>query len=165
MSKFVVNEEMFGKYCTIPTGCSRAEHIYKIVTRIESNTYCDIPLYSGQTEETTHKDVVPVLLVIHCGIDESEVIRVPLAKCKICGEPDGWINADYEQPNTARDVLVFEKGVGVSIGFFVDGWHMYGSNDFEIKVTYWRELPDLLSEDEVWQTLSRLVRLKTNENS
>ena len=77
---------------------------------------------------------------------------------------DGWINADYEQPNTARDVLVFKKGVGVSIGFFIDGWHMYGSNDFEIEVTYWRELPDPLSENAVWQILSRLVRLKTNEN-
>lgn len=59
-------------------------------------------------------------------------------------EMDGWINANYEQPNTARDVLVFEKGIGVSIGFFIDGWHMCGSNDFEIEVTYWRELPDLL---------------------
>lgn len=59
-------------------------------------------------------------------------------------EMNGWINANYEQPNTARDVLVFEKGIGVSIGFFIDGWHMYGSNDFEIEVTYWRELPDPL---------------------
>lgn len=59
-------------------------------------------------------------------------------------EMNGWINANYEQPNTARDVLVFEKGIGVSIGFFIDGWHMYGSNDFEIEVTYWRELSDPL---------------------
>lgn len=59
-------------------------------------------------------------------------------------EMNGWINANYEQPNTARDVLVFEKGIGVSIGFFIDGWHIYGSNDFEIEVTYWRELSDPL---------------------
>lgn len=59
-------------------------------------------------------------------------------------EMNGWINANYEQPNTARDVLVFEKGIGVSIGFFIDGWHMYGSNDFEIEVTYWRELSNPL---------------------
>ena len=57
MSQIVVNEDMFGKYCTIPTGCSREEHTYKIVARIESNTYCDVPLFSGTTEETTHESV------------------------------------------------------------------------------------------------------------
>lgn len=105
MSKPTINEDMFGKYCKIPTGCSRAEHIYKIVKRIESNTYCDVPLYSGRTEEITHKDTVPVLLVIHCGVYESEVIRVPLAVCKICGEPDGWISVKDRLPDTARNVI------------------------------------------------------------
>nr|DAT83289.1 MAG TPA: Protein of unknown function (DUF551) [Caudoviricetes sp.] len=102
MSEFVTNDDMFGKYCKIPTGCSRTEHIYKIVKRIESNTYCDVPLYSGQTEEITHKDFVPVLLVIHCGVYESEVVRVHLAACKICGKPDGWISVKDRLPNTER---------------------------------------------------------------
>lgn len=144
MSKFAVNEDMFGKYCTIPTGCSRSEHIYKIVTRIESNTYCDIPLYSGQTEETTHKDVVPVLLVIHCGIDESEVIRVPLAKCKICGEPDGWISVRDRLPNTPNQVLIYDVKRGISTGFYcvqyLDEWFSYELD--QPVVTHWQPLPD-----------------------
>lgn len=142
MGKFVVNEDMFGKYCTIPTGCSRAEHIYKIVTRIESNVYCDVPLYSGQTEETTHKDVVPVLLVIHCGVDESEVIRVPLAKCKICGEADGWISVKDRLPDTDRYVLVFDKYSCMIVSrYHKEQWMNYLSSE-KNTVTHWQELPD-----------------------
>lgn len=147
MSKFVVNEDMFGKYCTIPTGCSRLEHIYKIVTRIESNTYCDIPLYSGQTEETTHKDVVPVLLVIHCGIDESEVIRVPLAKCKICDDPNGWISVKDRLPDSGRDVIACSD-LGAIFKCRYCRYHTVGK--YWVKdgilaaenITHWRELPD-----------------------
>ena len=151
MSKFVVNEDMFGKYCTIPTGCSRAEHIYKIVARIESNTYCDIPLLSGSTEETTHESVIPVLLVIHCGIDENKVIRVPLAKCKICAVPSGWISVNDRLPDNARFVLLYvkaKKQTGYAFGWFnnkTKQWsctqRLFNSNfEFE-KVTHWRELP------------------------
>ncbi len=57
--------------------------------------------------------------------------------------PDAWINADYEQPNTARRVLVFAKDAGILVGFFVDGWGVYGvDDDFEPEVTHWRELPE-----------------------
>ena len=148
MSKFVVNEDMFGKYCTIPTGCSRAEHIYKIVTRIESNVYCDVPLYSGQTEETTHKDVVSVLLVIHCGIDESKVIRVPLAKCKICAVPSGWISVNDNLPDSPRQILVYTDFGGIYVGCYDgDTWFSYGFNtgeedSYDLVVTHWRELPE-----------------------
>lgn len=82
MSKFVVNEDMFGRYCKIETNFSRNLHIYKIVGLIESNGYCDIPL-TYQSEPIWHKDTVPVLLVIHCGIDETNVQRVALSDCEI----------------------------------------------------------------------------------
>lgn len=144
MSEFVTNDDMFGKYCKIPTGCSRTEHIYKIVKRIESNTYCDVPLYSGRTEEITHKDSVPVLLVIHCGVYESEVIRVPLAVCKICGEPDGWISVKDNLPDAVRTVIIYTKCGDVRYGWYnpkLQVWFdIYG---IAIKsVTHWRELPD-----------------------
>lgn len=148
MSEFVVNEDMFGKYCKIPTGCSRAEHIYKIVKRIESNTYCDVPLYSGRTEEITHKDTVPVLLVIHCGVYESEVIRVPLAACKICGVPDGWISVKDSTPKSTENVIVYDTNEGILIGFFVPHLaHWFVTGPFlgvikEPKVSHWRELPE-----------------------
>lgn len=144
MSEFVTNDDMFGKYCKIPTGCSRTEHIYKIVKRIESNTYCDVPLYSGKTEEITHKDLVPVLLVIHCGVYESEVVRVPLAACKICGKPDGWISVKDRLPDTSRYVIgcsdlgdVFECWYRT----IDEHWVRHGIVLVE-DITHWRELPD-----------------------
>ncbi len=82
MSEFVVNDDMFGRYCEIETNFSRSLHIYKIVSLIESNSYCDIPL-TNQSEPICHKDIVPILLVIHCGINETRVQRVALSDCKV----------------------------------------------------------------------------------
>ena len=82
MSQFIVNQDMFGRYCKIKTDFSENMHTYKIVALIESNSYCDVPL-CWNSEPTSHKDVVPVLLVIHCGIDETEVRRVALSDCEI----------------------------------------------------------------------------------
>lgn len=144
MSEFVINDDMFGKYCKIPTGYSRAEHIYKIVARIESNTYCDIPLLSGSTKETTHESVIPVLLVIHCGIDESEVIRAPLAKCKICATPSGWISINESLPDSCRDVIVCLETREVYCGWYAPSsriWNDMRGTEIE-SVTHWRELPD-----------------------
>lgn len=141
MSEFVTNDDMFGKYCKIPTGCSRTEHVYKIVKRIESNTYCDVPLYSGQTEEITHKDSVPVLLVIHCGVYESEVVRVAFAACKICGEPDGWISVKDRLPDTDREVLVYDLDFGCFV-LSCRGMEWEDLPFFQPHVTHWRELPD-----------------------
>lgn len=97
MSKFVVNEDMFGRYCEIKTDFSENMHTYKIVALIESNSYCDVPLY-WNSEPTLHKDVVPVLLVIHCGIDETKVQRVALSDCEVQptaeiaeGKPGHWV--------------------------------------------------------------------------
>lgn len=140
MSEFVTNDDMFGKYCKIPTGCSRTEHIYKIVKRIESNTYCDVPLYSGKTEEITHKDFVPVLLVIHCGVYESEVVRVPLAACKICAAPSGWISVKDRLPDTDREVLVYDLNFGCFV-LSCRGMDWEDLPFFTPHVTHWRELP------------------------
>lgn len=82
MAEFLVNKDMFGRYCRIPTDTSGNMHFYKIVSRIDSNGYCDVPL-TWQSEAILHKQVVPVLLVIHCGIDESKVQRVALSDCEI----------------------------------------------------------------------------------
>lgn len=144
MSEFVTNDDMFGKYCKIPTGYSRAEHIYKIVARIESNIYCDIPLLSGSTKEIAHERVIPVLLVIHCGIDESEVIRAPLDKCKICAAPSGWISVKDRLPDTDRDIIMCLETREVCCGWYSPAlriWHDMNATAIE-SVTYWRELPD-----------------------
>ena len=83
MSEFVVNGDMFGMYAKIPTGFSKEMHIYKIVSAFESNAYCNVPLLTIDTKETTHDKLDTVLNVIHCGIDESEVVRVALKDCEI----------------------------------------------------------------------------------
>lgn len=82
MSEFIVNGELFGRYCKIKTGYSQSMHTYKIVALIESNTYCDVPIYVN-SEEVTHNQIGPVLLVIHCGLDETKVKRVALSDCEI----------------------------------------------------------------------------------
>ena len=53
MPEFLVNKDMFGRYCRIPTGTGGDMHIYKIVSRMDSNGYCDVPLTST-SEKTLH---------------------------------------------------------------------------------------------------------------
>lgn len=79
---FHVNTDMFGQYAKIPTGRSGDLHIYKIITRFHSNWYCDVPII-GLGDSTLHEEVTDVLNVIHCGVDESKVIRVALKDCEI----------------------------------------------------------------------------------
>ena len=98
MSEFVVNGDMFGMYAKIPTGFSKEMHIYKIVSVFESNTYCDVPLFTIDTKETTHDKLVIVLNVIHCGINESEVIRVALKDCEVFSQ--SGVNCHLIRPQT-----------------------------------------------------------------
>lgn len=85
MSQFTVNKDMFGQYCHIPTDTSGNMHIYKIVSQIESNVYCEVPLVVN-SKETIHRNIVPILLVIHSGIDETKVQKVALSDCKIIAD-------------------------------------------------------------------------------
>ena len=91
MAEFKVNKEMFGKYVMIPTGYSKDKHIYKVVSVFYSNSYCDVPIVHGsepksqkvvETKENPY-GLETVLNVIHCGIDETKVIRVALKDCEI----------------------------------------------------------------------------------
>lgn len=89
MAEFMVNTDMFGMYVRIPTGYSREMHIYKVVSKFKTNSYCDMPIVHGSKpvlhEKEYHdlSDLEDVLNVIHCGIDETEVIRVALKDCEI----------------------------------------------------------------------------------
>lgn len=75
--EFVVNEDMFGRYCRIPTDFSKDMHIYKIVNMIESNAWMETPI-TCKSEMVRHDTMEKILNVIHCGIDETNVIRVAL---------------------------------------------------------------------------------------
>ncbi|NRS20620.1 hypothetical protein HP398_29815 [Brevibacillus sp. HB1.4B] len=70
----------FGDYVHYPYGINRTPHIFKVVKSFKSNTYQDAP-YMFSSEPRIHKDVVPVLNIIHCGIDETKVITVKESDC------------------------------------------------------------------------------------
>lgn len=111
MSEFVINGDMFGMYAKIPTGFSKEMHIYKIVSVFESNTYCDVPLLTIDTKETTHDKLVIVLNVIHCGIDESEVIRVALKDCEVFKKEPHECNSDLiSRKKLIRDLFYSADG-------------------------------------------------------
>ena len=80
MSRFFINNEMFGKYAKISTNYNNEEFIYKVISLFESNTYQDVPIKCGD-QPTVHDKVISVLNVVQCGIDESKVIRVALKDC------------------------------------------------------------------------------------
>lgn len=127
MSQFIVNQDMFGRYCKIKTDFSENLHTYKIVALIESNSYCDVPL-CWSSKPTLHKDIVPVLLVIHCGIDETKVRRVALSDCEIKPIADVAIQAvelrerpkEYENAKTTKNgewLNQYLRGTVVKDGF------------------------------------------------
>lgn len=110
MSEFVVNDDMFGRYCRIKTDFSEDMHMYKIVSLLESNNYCNVPL-RWNSGPTLHKDVVPVLLVIHCGIDETKVQRVALSDCEV--QP----TADVAKARYGEWLKHYRSGTTVSDGY------------------------------------------------
>ncbi len=110
MDDFKINDDMFGRYVRIQTDYSKALHIYKVVSLFASNTYCDIPILVS-SKEVRHEQVVPVLNVIHCGIDESKVIRVALDDCEIVPTKDIETAADVAPVRRGRWILV-DKSYG-----------------------------------------------------
>ncbi|MNM07323.1 hypothetical protein D3C81_173630 [compost metagenome] len=84
MSEFTgwgrTNEIDFGDYVKYPHGMSHEPHMYKVVGSFQSNVWRDIPDWF-QAEETSHSTVEKVLNIIHCGIDETKVLRVRESDC------------------------------------------------------------------------------------
>lgn len=98
---FHANTDMFGQYAKIPTGRSGDLHIYKIITRFRSNGYCDTPIIFGKS--TLHEEVTDVLNVIHCGVDESKVIRVALKDCEIIESEEAKELRQYRAIGTVEE--------------------------------------------------------------
>lgn len=70
------DEDLFGLYCYIPTGISSERHIYKVIGRLKSNTYKDVPAMVG--DAYIHKEMEDIVNVIHCGVCEETVERYRL---------------------------------------------------------------------------------------
>lgn len=78
------NDIDFGDYVKIEMnryGVPNEFHIHKVVGALESNTWIDAPL-NWDSKSTTHGHMETVLNVIHCGIDETKVIRVAQKYCE-----------------------------------------------------------------------------------
>lgn len=94
MSEFVLSgQELFGRYARIAYGHAlggeQDYHIYKCIQSFRSNCYCDVPLtYQTENNCYNHDDIVDVVNVIHCGIDENRVIRVALNDIELIPAPD-----------------------------------------------------------------------------
>ena len=76
-------QELFGRYARIAYGHAlrgkQDYHIYKCIQNFRSNCYCDIPLtYQSENNCYKHDEIVDVVNVIHCGLDENKVIRVAI---------------------------------------------------------------------------------------
>lgn len=77
MGDFILGKDYFGYYTQIRTGFSEQLHTYKVVGAFESNTYCDTPIVASSVP-VIHSEIVTCLNVIHCGVDESKVVRVAM---------------------------------------------------------------------------------------
>ena len=82
MSYFMYNADMFGRTVKIPTDVSGEMHIYKVIGLFKSNSYCEVPI-TADSEAVLHTSMTDVLNVVHCGVDESKVIRVALDDCEL----------------------------------------------------------------------------------
>ena len=70
----------FGDHIKYPNGYSKELHIYKVIGALKSNTWREPPdVYSSK--DIIHDEMAIVLNVIHCGVVESQVIRVKESDC------------------------------------------------------------------------------------
>lgn len=85
MSEFTgygrTNNIDFGDYVKFPYGMGREMHIWKVVSSFRSNAYIKPPYMFNKEPKIQSGGVVPVLNIIHCGIDETKVITVKKSDC------------------------------------------------------------------------------------
>lgn len=84
--KFKSNIDMFGCIAWIKTNYNESIHMYKVIGRIRSNSWCDVPI-KHDSKPYIHecdKELEDVLLVLHCGIceDSGRIVRVALKDCE-----------------------------------------------------------------------------------
>lgn len=111
MSEFVLSgQELFGRYARIAYGHAlggeQDYHIYKCIQSFRSNCYCDVPLtYQTENNCYNHENIVDVVNVIHCGIDENRVIRVALNDIELLPvEEVDPVKCGFEKPSRADSI-------------------------------------------------------------
>lgn len=103
---FLVNGDMFGRYVKIPhiLAGEGEKFIFKVVGKLQSNTYCSIPIRCGSKDEIHRGGLVDCLRVIQCGIDETKVLTVALKDCEFVGSKT---NADKIRNMTNEELAEF----------------------------------------------------------
>lgn len=74
----------FGNYVTIEMkryGVENEHYIHKVIRQLESNVWVDVPVQEA-AKESMHKEVVPVVSCICCGVDETKVLRFRVSDVK-----------------------------------------------------------------------------------
>ena len=138
MAEFVLSgQELFGRYARIAYGHAldgkQDYHIYKCIRSFMSNCYCDVPLtYQTENNCHTHDNIVEVVNVIHCGIDENRVIRVARNDIELLPAPDAepvkrrrWIMGTDENGLQTGHRKCSRCGEIVKYGYSLYGVHNF----------------------------------------
>lgn len=67
----------FGDYCTIEMkrhGAPNEFYTHKVIGRLRSNTWVDVPVQSPATEEV-HDEMEDVIRCVCCGVCETQVLK------------------------------------------------------------------------------------------
>ena len=74
----------FGSYVKIEQkryGCKNEMYLYKVIGRLKSNAYVDVPVQSPE-KESLHKKMVEIAACICCGVNERQVNNFKLSDIK-----------------------------------------------------------------------------------
>lgn len=113
---FNANADMFGCMAYIKTDYSGSIHQYKVIGRIKSNYYCDVPVKIN-SEPYIHKSMEDVLLVIHCGISEDteKIRRVALKDCEKIKNPMDKVVQQLEEEKEIAFLTLANTGDKASV--------------------------------------------------
>ena len=101
-----VGEIDFGDYVIIEQkryGCDNEMYTHKVIGRLESNTYVDVPVQSP-AKETYHNDMQKVVRCICCGVSETEVLKYRIEDVKISALKQGRESGEYLDDEKVHDL-------------------------------------------------------------
>lgn len=118
-----------------------------------SNCYCDVPLtYQTENNCHTHDNIVEVVNVIHCGIDENKVIRVARNDIELLPAPDvepvqEWISVKDMLPENGGYVVCiakrnpFSRFMPMVARIEKNGWVNPITEQYISEATHWMPIP------------------------
>ena len=125
MSDFkLTGSDFFGRYCRIEQfryGKPNEMHIYKVVSSIRTNTWCEVP-YKEASKEVWHGRMEDCILAIHCGIDETKVHRFRIADVEFMPRKECYREALLKLANEMdRDAHIQREREKAGNSHYLDG--------------------------------------------